>query len=112
MTNDQRLSLRELEPLTRALLSVLLTFLLTRITCDQAGLLQGRAEVGVEFHQRTRDPVTNRSGLSGRTTAIDVHKNVELADRVGQAKRLTDDHPKSFVREVRIERTTIDNDVA
>src|SRR5687768_12158581 len=106
------LSFRELEPLSCALLSVLLTFFLTRVTRDQAGLLQGRAKVGVEFHQRTRDPVTNGSRLARRTTAINIHENVELADRVGQAKRLTDDHPKSFVREVRIERTAINNDVA
>src|SRR4030095_11380076 len=111
-TGSKLLSLRELEPLSRSLLSVLLTFLLSRIACNQSSLLQSRAKVRVEFHQRTRDPVTNRTGLSCRSAAVDIHKDVELAGCIGQAKRLTDDHPQGFVRKVRIESAAIDRDLA
>src|SRR5262245_17472327 len=85
------LSLRELESLTSALLSVFLTFLLARIACHEAGFFQGRAIIRIVFKQRAGDTVTHRTGLSGRPAAIDVDQNVELADGFRQFERLIDD---------------------
>ena len=53
------LSLRELEALTRALLSVLLPLFDSRIAGYQAGLLQSRPQIAVVFDQRARDAMTN-----------------------------------------------------
>jgi alkylation response protein AidB-like acyl-CoA dehydrogenase len=60
----------------------------------------------------TLERVADGSRLTGRTAAIDVHKNVELACSVGEAKRLADDHLQRFVREVSIESAAIHNDLA
>lgn len=109
---DRILSLRELKPLSRALLSVLLTFLLSRVSRNQARFLERRAKIGVEFHQRPRDAMTNRTGLSSRSAAIDIYQNVELARGIGQAERLTNDHPQSFIRKIGIERTPVDRYLA
>src|SRR5258707_15469452 len=57
------LSLRELEALARALLSVLLSLFDPRIACNQAGLLQSRAQVRIELDQRPRDAVPDRARL-------------------------------------------------
>src|SRR5688572_30764448 len=83
-TNE--LSLRELESRTSTLLPVFLTLFLTRIACDQAGFLQSTAKVRVELHQGTGDTVSNRTGLSGRAAAEDVHENIELLTCFCQAK--------------------------
>src|SRR5690606_36458594 len=115
-TNDPRttilLSFRELESRTGAFLTVFLTFFLARVACDQPRFFQCRTQVRVEFHQCTRDAVTNRSGLSGRTAARNVDENVEFRTGFRKAKRLTNDHLQSFVREIRREFTPVDGDAA
>src|SRR5215218_11416506 len=83
VTRTRKLSLRELEPLTGTFLSVFLTFFLTRVAGDQPGLFEARAKVSVEFHQGTRDAVTDRTSLSGLAAAVDVHENVEFGCGLG-----------------------------
>src|SRR6478672_3099137 len=95
-----QLSLRELESFTGTFLSVFLTLFLTRIACDESGLFERAAEVRVIFHQRTGDPVADRTGLPGSAAAKNVDENVELINRFSQLKRLTDDHLQCLVREI------------
>src|SRR6267142_1763370 len=57
-----KLSLRELEALARALLSVLLAFFDPRIARDQSRVLQGRPQVAVVLNQCSGNSVTNRAG--------------------------------------------------
>src|SRR5712692_11879227 len=59
-----KLSLRELESLARALLSILLAFLDPRIARDQARMFQGRPQVAVVLNQGSGNSMTNRPGLA------------------------------------------------
>src|SRR6266849_1923232 len=106
------LSFRELEPLARALLSVLLAFLDPRIARDQSRVFQCRPQVAVVLNQSTRNSVTNRAGLARRSATCDVDEHIELACRLSQLHRLTNDHAQSFVRKIHIERSAIDLEVA
>src|SRR5713226_6809421 len=107
-----KLSLRELEALARALLSVLLAFLDPRIARDQSRVFQGRPQVAVVLNQSSRNSVTNRSGLARWSAAGNVHQHVELGCRLSQLHRLTNDHPQGLVRKIHIERSAINLEVA
>src|SRR5262245_27472796 len=106
------LTFRELESLTRALLTVLFTLFGAGISREQAGLLELLPQLGVELEQRARDAVTHRAGLTGHPAAVDIDQHVEFVDRVGQLQRLADDHAKSFILEIRIESGAIDFEIA
>src|SRR5216684_2639017 len=105
-------SLRELESLARALLSVLLAFLDPRIARDQSRVFQGRPQVAVVLNQSSRNSVTNRSGLARWSAAGNVDQHVELGCRLSQLHRLTNDHPQRLVRKIHIERSAINLKVA
>src|SRR5712692_904285 len=102
------LSLRELESLARALLSVLLAFLDTRIARDQSRVFQCRPQVAIVFNQSSRDSVTNRAGLARRSAASDIYEHIELVCRLSQLHRLPNNHAQSFVRKINLERSAID----
>ena len=106
------LTFRELEPLTSSFLTVFLSFLLSRVACDEARSLQCRSEVRVVLEQGTGNAVTNRSGLSGLSTAVHIYKNVEFTGRFREVERLTDDHLQRFVWKVAVEFASVDLDVA
>src|ERR1051325_597673 len=64
-------------------------------------------KIGIEFHQRARDAVPDRSCLARWTTACHVDDEVKLVRGLGQLQRLTNDHSQGFVGEVAIERFVI-----
>src|SRR5208283_6226887 len=66
------LALRELEPLSRALLAVLLAFLLARIASHQSFGLEQLAQLRVEFDQGAGNAHLHRVGL--RTYAAAAHR--------------------------------------
>src|SRR5712692_2674481 len=105
-------SLRELEALARALLSVLLAFLDPRIARDQSRVFQRRPQVAVVLNQSSRNSVTNRSGLARWSAAGNVDQHVELGCRLSQLHRLTNDHPQRLVRKIHIGRSAINLTVA
>src|ERR1700704_426166 len=94
------LPLRELEALSRALLSVLLSFFDTRIARHQPGVLQRRTKVRIEFDQRTSNPMPNSTRLTRRATARNVDQNIKLVCGVRQLQRLADNHAQCFVGKV------------
>src|SRR5258706_1031031 len=106
------LSLRELETLARALLSVLLAFFNTRIAGNQSGLLQSGPQVAVIFNQGACNAVANRPCLTGRAAAGHVDQHVELGRGFRQVKRLTNNHPVCFVGKVRLESFSVDQEIA
>src|SRR5207245_2337115 len=109
---NARLSLRELEALARALLSVLLTFFDARIARHQSGPLQRGPQLVVVFNQRARNAVTNRACLSRGSAAGNIHYYVELARRLSQVQRLANDHSQRLVRKIRFERLPVDLNAA
>src|SRR6266540_3808112 len=58
LRSSKKLAFRELEALTRALLTVLLTLFGAGVAREQSGPLELLAQLGVEFEQRARDAVT------------------------------------------------------
>src|SRR5437016_1884749 len=72
------LSLRELEALARALLTVFLALFDAWVPGNQSGLLQSRPQISVVFDQSARDAVTNRTGLAGRTATGHIDQHVKL----------------------------------
>src|SRR5205085_11432141 len=77
------LAFRELDALARALLPVLLALLDARVACDEARLLQGWAQFGVNFHAHASDAMAHRAGLPGGAAARNVDEDVELRRRLG-----------------------------
>ena len=82
-----RLSLAELRCATSGFEAVLLTLLHTRIAGQEAGLLQGGAQLGVELQQGAGQAVADSASLAGTATADDVDDNVELALVLSQNER-------------------------
>jgi hypothetical protein len=70
-------------------------------------MLESRTKVGVEFEQRSRDAVPDRSRLARWTTTLNVDDEIKLVRGLSQLQRLTNDHPQSFVGEVAIERFVV-----
>src|SRR5512141_2254828 len=64
------LPLRELEPGAGAALSVLLALLHARVAREEAGLLQGLAQLEVEQAERAGDAVADRARLPGAAAAV------------------------------------------
>src|SRR5690349_5238363 len=77
----KKLSLRKLEALACALLSVLLPFLDAWIACHQAGVFEGRTQVAIILEQRARNAVPDRSGLARGSAAGDIDHEVKLVRR-------------------------------
>src|SRR5947209_849983 len=69
-TPDSVLALRELEPLSRALLAVLLAFLAARVARDHALGLQFLAQFCVELHQGARHTQLHRVGLAAHPATL------------------------------------------
>jgi hypothetical protein len=93
-------------------LSVLFAFLDSRIAGYKTGVFESWTKVGVEFEQRSRDAVSDRSGLARWTTASDVDNQIKLVRGFSQLQGLTNDHSQRFVGEVTIERFVINLDFA
>ena len=84
---QQKSALAELRSAAGSLQAVLLTFLHTRIAGQEAGLLQGGAQLGVELQQGAGQAVADSASLAGTATADDVDDNVELALVLSQNER-------------------------
>ena len=84
------LSLGELACATCGFETVLLSFLHTRVSREEACLLEKRAVRIVSEEERTGYAVTDRACLTGDAAALYVGNDVVLAYGVGNAERLID----------------------
>src|SRR5258706_547152 len=106
------LAFGELESLARALLAVLLSFMLPGIACQQSKLLQFWTQLGIEFDERARDPQPRRAGLPGGAPAVGQNDDVELVGHFGRKQRLPDHGPRRFIHEIMFESPAVDGDGA
>src|SRR5580658_4799548 len=67
-----RLALAELEPATRALLTVLLAFLHTRVPGQKSVLAQRRTQLRVQLGEGARNAHAHRSRLAADAAALDL----------------------------------------
>src|SRR6195256_1629648 len=78
LPGPQKLTLRELEALTRALLSVLLAFLHSRIARQKSVFPQRRPQLRIESRNRTRQSHAHRPCLPAHAAAMRRHHHVYL----------------------------------
>src|SRR5579884_1151215 len=112
VSSVERLAFRELEALARALLTVLLTFVRSRIASQQTRLLQARPQLRVDLDQRARDSQPDGACLSGRTAAVGENQNIELVRHFGCEQRLARNRARRFVGEIMLERPAVHRDLA
>ena len=94
------LSLGELRSTTSALESVLLSFLHTRVSGEEACSLESGLVCFVSENESTGDTVSDSTCLSGETAALNGSDNVELACCACSAEGLGDDEVESVKTEV------------
>jgi hypothetical protein len=82
------LTLRKLEPLTRARLARFLAFPHSRIAGEKTFLLQRRPHCRILLQQRPRDSQSNCTGLPRNSPARRLYLNVKLVARFGHLERL------------------------
>ena len=105
------LSLGELGCATGAFATVLLSFLHTRITGEQACFLEGGAESLVILEQSSGNTVTDRTCLAGNAAAVYAANDVEFLSCAGDLERLTNDELKSFKTEIIVDISVVDGNL-
>src|ERR1700677_59924 len=107
-TGAALLALGVLRSLTRLLEAVLLPLLDPGVPGNEAGLLQGRAILRVDHDKRAGHAEAQRAGLPGDTAAGDKGDDVKLVLRAQGHERLVDELLVHLVREVVLQRATVD----
>ena len=106
------LSLRELRCATSFLQAVLLSFLRTRVTRQEAFLLECGTATFFCFEKCSCNAQTDCACLTSITTAYNVYHNVVLAFYFKKRQRLLNDVLQSTLREVIFECAVVDYDRA
>src|SRR6185312_8255092 len=106
------LALAELEAGARATLTVLLALDDARVTRDVAGLLEGRAERGVDLDEGASDAEADGLGLAREAAARHVDVDVVTAERLGELERLAQHHLRRGATEVIVDLALVDGDPA
>src|SRR5688572_21036159 len=108
-----RSALAELRRLAGLLQTGLLALDDAGVAREQPGLLQRRTvRLEVDGVQAPGHAETQRAGLTGDPTAVDAGDHVEPVDQVGGDERLADHLLVQLVREVLVQRATVDGPLA
>ena len=106
------LSLGELGCTASALETVLLSLGHSRVSGQEACLLERGAELRIILKERSGDTVTDSAGLAGDTAAVDAADDVELFTRAGEFERLADNELESLKSEIIVYISVVDDDFA
>ena len=87
--------------------AVLLSLDLTRVTREEATLLQNGSKVGVEGKERTGQTMEDCSRLPCDSTTANVDIDVKLTVGACSLQRLVNHHALNLVGDVLIKRTTV-----
>ena len=90
--------------------TVLLTFFHSRVTSQEASLLQNRTKLRAEFQQCTGNTVTDCASLTGNAAAGYGADNVQLVGVFRQSQRLTNDQLQGLQTKVFVDASAIDGD--
>jgi len=104
----QNIPFRELEPLARALLAVLLPFLGARIASQEPALPKPRAKFGIEDDQRPGDAQLGRTRLPVHTAPPGVDQDIKLPRQLRADQGLLDFGAQRLRGEVTVETTPVD----
>src|SRR5207244_6693605 len=105
-------ALRVLRSLAGLLQPVLLALLLPVVAREQTGSLEGNALIWVELGQGPGDAEAERAGLAGDAPAVDGGIDVVGLGRGRDPQGLGHDRPVGRGREVVLDRTAVDHDLA
>ena len=106
----RRLTLGELGSATGCLEAVLLSFLHSGVAGQEAGGLQGAAELGVQGQQGTGDAVTDSAGLAGNAAASHIDNHIHSVNHTGGNQGLTDNELQGVQAKVLVDVAAIDNE--
>ena len=106
------LSLGELRCTTCALESVLLSFLHTRVTSEEASSLECGLVCLVSLYERSCKTVTDSACLTGKTAAVYVCDDIELTSSAGNTEGLVNDELEGLETEILVDVLLIDGDNA
>jgi len=109
---DKKLSLRELRCTTGAFETVFLSLFHSRVTGQEAGLLEFRTKVRIIDEKGAGNAVADGAGLAGETAALDASDNVDLLGSAGELEGLTDDDLQGLKTEVVVNVSVVDGDLA
>src|SRR6266478_2268 len=112
LPEPQKLTLRELEALARALLSVLLAFLHSRIARQKSVLTQRRPQLRIEPRNGPRQSHAHRARLSAHAAAVSRHHHVHLVGDIGEFQRLDRVMLPGVIRKILFDRPVIDGELA
>ena len=110
LSSGVRLSLGELACATCSLQAVLLSFLHTRVSREEACLLEEGTIRIVSEEESSGHAVTDSACLTGDTAAANVSYDIELAFCACDAEGLVDDELECFESEVVFYVATVDCD--
>lgn len=106
------LPLGELEPLSRTLLAVLLSFMASRITREESELLQPASQLGIELHQCTGQPQLCGICLTAVAAAIGENQHIELFCGFSSQQWLPYRRTRTFRSEIVVQRPAVDSNTA
>src|SRR5260370_527074 len=107
----QKLTLRELEALARAFLSVLLAFLHSRFARQKPVLAQRRAQLWIKSRNRTRQSHAHRASLSAYAAAMRRHHHVHLVRDIRELQWLDRVMLPRVVRKILLHRPAVDREL-
>src|SRR4051812_34663379 len=105
-------ALGELEAAAGFGFAVLLALDHARVAGEETALLECAAQVRLEVHQRLRNAVAHRAGLTRQSAARNSADDVVLAIAVGGNQRLLDQHAQHRPREIDLDLAGVDDDLA
>src|SRR5713101_5902037 len=112
LPEPQKLTLRELEALARALLSVLLAFLHPGIARQKSVLAQRRAQLWIKSRYRSRQSHAHRASLPAHAAAMRRHYHVHLVRDIRKLQWLDRVMLPRVVREILFHRPAVDGELA
>ena len=102
------LSLRELRSTSCSLESVLLSFLHTRVTSEEACLLEKGLIGFISGEKSTSYSVTDSTCLTGEAAAANVCNDIELTNGLGNTEGLVNDELESLKTEIIVYISAVD----
>jgi len=103
------LSLGELRSTSGPSSPILLSFLDSRIPCEETSFFQNIFKFRIKLEKSFRDSVTDGNGLSGDASPLNIHLDVELVSGSGKLQGLKGDHLAGLPPKVFFQRPLVDN---
>lgn len=82
------------------------------VTSDEASFLKRRPKIGIDLNKGPRDPMTDRTRLTGNPPALNIHVGIKTSSGLGHLERLEHDHSGRFAAKIVAEISVIDDKIS